>query len=106
MLIKLISFPKETNHKVAGIKALRGAFGIGLKESKDLIEDLQVQGNPSTLDCLDRDALRVFEQHGGIVGEVNAVLIDQLKETARSAIDGQSYELALDIIELLKKYTP
>ena len=104
MLIKLISYPPRSEHKVAGIKALRAALGLGLKESKDLIEDLQ-EGNPSTLDCLDRDALKVFEQNGGIVGEVNVVLLDQLKETARSAVDGQSYDLAIDVIELLKKYT-
>lgn len=103
MLIKLISFPKETNHKVAGIKALRGAFGIGLKESKDLIEDLQ-EGRTCTLDCVDREYLMTFEQAGGAFGGVNEVLIEQLKSTARSAIDGHAYDLALDVIGLLKKY--
>jgi len=104
MLIKLISFPKPAENKVTGIKALRSAFGIGLKDGKDLIEELQ-EGKSSTLNCLDREALRDFERAGGVVGEVNVVLIDQLKETARSAIDGQSYDLALDVIELLRKYT-
>jgi hypothetical protein len=104
MLIKLISFPSPAENKVSGIKALRAAFGIGLKDAKDLIEDLQ-EGNESTLECLDREALRDFERSGGVVGEVNEVLIDQLKTTAKSAVDGQSYELALDVIELLKKYT-
>ena len=104
MLIQLISFPKASDHKVAGIKALRGAFKIGLKEAKDLIEDLQAR-EEYTLNCVDREALKVFEQHGGIVGEVNVVLIEQLTHTARTAIDGREFDLAIEVIELLKKFT-
>ena len=104
MLIKLISFPKPAENKIGGIKAIRGAFGLGLKEAKEVLERLQ-EGESETLDCLDRKVLYDFEQFGGIVGEVNQALLDQLKETARCAIDGQQYDMALDVVQVLKKWT-
>ena len=104
-LIKLISFPQPSDHKVKGIKALRNAFGIGLKEAKDLIEELQ-DGRSRSLETVagGGESIMDFASAGGTYGDVGEVLRDQLTTCATDAVKGQQYELAKDIINLLQRY--
>ena len=103
-LIKLISFPQPSDHKVKGIKALRNAFGIGLKEAKDLIEELQDGRSRSLETVAGGESIMDFASAGGTYGDVGEVLRDQLTTCATDAVKGQQYELAKDIIILLQRY--
>lgn len=104
MNIELLSFPSPTPHKVAGIKALRAAFGLGLKEAKDLIEDLQMHKS-SRLLCRDVAGLDAFKAVGGKIVEMDEELIIQLNNIASAAVANKSFDLAMDLIEVLKKHT-
>lgn len=103
-LVKLISFPEDSQHKVAGIKALRAAFQLGLKEAKDLIESLQ-SGVEESLHCVDLEALQDFVRVGGEVTDASEVLLDQIRATAMTAVSDGQYALATDLIEVLRKHS-
>ena len=105
MQVKLISFPSQLGSKVPGIKALRNAFGIGLKDAKDLLESLQEPNpKPYTDKCSDLNALNVFADEGGVYEVVGSVLMEQITTTTIHAVDKKEYDLAIDLIEVLRRH--
>ena len=102
MKTKLISFPKPAENKIAGIKALRGAFKLPLKEAKELIEDLQ-EGHITILDCVDSDHLTDFKRAGGEVGDMVTIIEDHLVLASMAALEAKQYETASDIVNILQR---
>ena len=85
--------PGPWGNKVAGIKAIRSACGIGLKEAKELVEKLQAGGTVTETLCewetaeyanRTNEGLQQFAAAGGeftILGEQNAdKLISDLRK--------------------------
>ena len=115
MLIKFISFPTPTNingcNKVGGIKAVRSATGLGLKDAKDLVENLQhgitaiTELKPSTIDFNPMDFIREFELLGGVTSQPQSTLLEGLKDLSIEAITTEQFDMANDIIDLLKKWS-
>lgn len=115
MQIKLVSFPIDSGKKVAAIKALRQATGIGLKEAKDAIEGVMVQNpKPVTLDLIRatepdararvQDALTDLKAVGAEIANVDEALLIKLQEVLREAIDAKAYDLAEDLLVLVRRH--
>ena len=103
--ITLLSFPTEGNDKVAGIKAVRAFTGLGLKEAKDIIDDLQA-GQSSTFNIepqdARQDAIKAFEGFGGRYQVVD-FLPRNIRKSIDMALDNGLYDIAADLIAILKK---
>ena len=104
MQVKLISFPHNGN-KVQGIKALRTATGLGLKEAKDLVVALQeIDPDIQLVSIVDQNAFKIFKDEGGVTAPLGGILIGQVEATSIAALQTGDYELAIDLIEVLRKH--
>ncbi len=104
--IKLTKFDPTGKDKIKGIKAVRAAFGIGLKEAKDVVEGL-MKGNVYTLPTAPgytQEDLRNFEAAGGEYLDPSQTLMCELTNIAVEAVKVRDYNLASDLIELLNKH--
>lgn len=100
------SLPQQYQ-KVQAIKAIRTITGLGLKEAKDAIEGAEV--HPTKIDVGTASAfeISVFTKELDEVGFIvtkDATSINKLVSIAVESVESQNYDLAIDIIQVLKKY--
>jgi hypothetical protein len=116
MAKKFEIFIKNTatvNDKVAAIKAIRWITGFGLKEAKDLIdavcngithtfkEQNACYRNTEYSYSLDEE-LKAIRACGFTVVEMSDILTTQVQAIAVEAINACDYDLAIDLIRILK----
>jgi len=97
--ITLLSFPRTDAYnggssvKVPAIKALRRFSGIGLKEAKDIIEELQeghIQKVSLVEGDLETEALKDFHRLGGIYTSDDK-LLTLLEDALKVAVAQKQY---------------
>ena len=106
-----------TNNKVAAIKALRSLSGLGLKEAKDGVEDVMDGRSltvPLAIGALDdrgqlnaREELATLRQEGIHVGAGSTkrdAVIGATRSAAKIAVDDKQYDLAIDLIKVLRDH--
>lgn len=99
-------------HKVNVIKAIRSLTSLGLRESKEISDDLG-EGKPREITIRDNlefneEYFNVLRSNGIIVGRAlqnNGYVRDVRNLTIRALKNGD-YTVAQDVIELLKKLDP
>ena len=100
-------------NKVQAIKGLRKLSGMGLKEAKDFLEDVERKAVPVVAKIIPvvegfdlHDAITMLAEGGAavtamsgeredILGKINAAAVDAVRAT--------EYELAEELIEVLKR---
>jgi succinyl-CoA synthetase alpha subunit len=100
------------HNKVRAIKGLRKLSGLGLKEAKDFVEGVESKDQPvvaqftpavegfdlqDAINMLAEGGVRVTRMSGereDVLGKINAAAVDAVKAT--------EYELAEQLIEVLK----
>ena len=96
--------------KVAAIKAVRTIGQLPLKDAKEMVEDA-IDGNPVKIEVTqpDQDLLRGaivdLKRTGMFISDPSDVLLEDLRKVAVDAVDQSHFDLAADIIAVLKKYT-
>lgn len=95
--------------KVDAIKAMRGATGLGLKESKVIVEDLEAN-KPSGIFELEineqtQNWLDSFKDAGGSF-TVDDGLDSMVRNVIDAALDKGAYSYAQDLITVLAKQSP
>lgn len=98
----------NTDHKVAAIKALRNLVGLGLREAKDAIESV-MDGEQITLDTdatLNRSDIQILAGEGITVngGTNRRLVLQAIKSAVRIAIEDGEYDLAISLLEVMKKH--
>lgn len=99
--------------KIEHIKALRHASGYGLKEAKDAVEDSYDADKFIEIDPIDtrgeeeirsgRNQLKFMP--GAEVIELTELLVTRLNEIAQEAVRIKAYDLTVDLLAVLKKYS-
>lgn len=112
--MKTISLKLNRNalyQKVTAIKAHRTLTLAGLKESKDFIESAEdmvqkfnVTSNISDVDFREQvENLRYAGFIVDVVADTSKALLDQLKNISIGAISCNDFDLAIDLIDVLKR---
>lgn len=119
----IVSKPKniaqEDINKVYAIKAVRGLTGLGLKDSKDIIDDLVKYGKPSTLDINQNQPYSDINHHirTGKKSNLNFTLTQtddparkdiakRISEIVAFATITSHYDLSKALIEVLESHYP
>ena len=95
--------------KVAAIKAVRTIAQVPLNEGKEMVEDA-IAGKPVKVEVAqpDQDLLRGamvdLRKTGMYLSDPAEVILNDLREVAVDAVDQGQFDLASDIINVLKKY--
>jgi len=111
--ITLTLMPGAQPQKVASIKALRTLTGLGLKEAKDAVEDamdtgktsIQMYGDPVSL--LRTEEVKILTSEGfrvNGIGDKKEAIVNSVQTSARIAIQDKQYELAIDLLKVLKDH--
>lgn len=117
----VVTFPEmpSTTNKIEVIKAVRTIGGLGLKESKDMVENPGKQTLAVNMalrnfdgDLHDNefrfkeatDALRRNSVKVSIPGTPDTATIEALKAVACDALHRGEYDLAGDLLEVMRKY--
>lgn len=103
MKVRFISYPSDAS-KIDGIRSIREATGLTLKEAKDTIEDLQ-RGISFTFDVRNVEAVEVFRKFGGTATYSYTDLINTLIELTQKAVEVQEFDLASDLLVIIKKHS-
>lgn len=100
-------------NKVPAIKAFRGMFGVGLKEAKDSIEKMmENEGvnfdfNYGVMENFS-EYLQSFKAEGFDVEDMNTVdrssVLSCLEELSLQAVESHDFDIATDLISVLRKY--
>jgi hypothetical protein len=106
-----------TGNKLAAIKALRSFTGLGLKDAKDAVEDvmdghnLDVPVNGNLIDnhgkLVARDELAALRENGihvSLGGTKREAVIGATRSAAKIAIEDCQYDLAIDLIKVLRDH--
>lgn len=114
-----ISVASPANYdKIRAIKALRTLAGLGLKEAKDVVEashayptrveyEITALDQQRFIDCraTETSVIEELRQAGyNVVVGSNGALTD-LRKVAHVALDNGEFGLAVDIINLLQRYS-
>lgn len=100
------------NNKVMSIKAWRSLTGLGLKEAKDQVEAM-LGGEKIDANILNKlssrevdEQISLLRENGIITSDATyrVLLLAGLKQSVSVALSEGDYELASDIIEVLKKH--
>ena len=114
IICKMASYDGILNYKVRCIKGLRLLTGMGLKEAKEFVEAVQANSTHiASVHVTDNDndyrnAVDLLKM-GGITLQRDSVLVlaklqPRMKDLAKDALDGDQFELAKDILDLISKY--
>ena len=102
--IKLTSFPPKTTNKVNGIKAIRAFTGLGLKEAKEVIEDLQ-QGESFEAVLVEddnaKDWLAKYLEYGGKYVTLTNNVAEDLQDALETAVRLRQYSNVIKIANLI-----
>lgn len=101
--------PKGVVEPISSIKAIRNLTGWGLKEAKDFVdvftrEGVTVQTLNITSEVLSTQHLVDAKQFYNLIPE-EIVYLEALLDMAKTAIGDKRFELAIDLINLYRKYT-
>lgn len=108
------NFNPDRYNKVATIKAVRSATGVGLKDAKDAVEDavnsglvikMEIARNiaPTVLD----DAIHTIEDNGLVLSHTSQkidIVLESMKQSAILAAKEDEYELSKLIMNVLLEY--
>lgn len=101
------------NKKVNFIKAIRATFGIGLKEAKEIADGFSEDSYSSTYDVEkhmvvhDLPTICDYHEYRSIKGNDSVATGDtpistDIKQLAKKAIDEDEYDIARQLINILK----
>jgi hypothetical protein len=104
--ITLLYFPPSSDlnngGKILGIKLLRSMTNMGLREAKDMIEDLQVNVSHDVFINEKNEAyLTEFVRLGGKYKTDNS-LENSIRESINQALNQNQFDIAIKLIETLK----
>ena len=101
------------HNKIQAIKGLRKLSGLGLKEAKDFVEGVEGKAHPVVAQFVPavegfdlQDAINMLAEGGvkvtGMSGEREDIL-GKINAAAADAVRATEYELAEELIEVLKR---
>jgi len=114
---KAITFSMTTddgqfNEKVRSIKGLRALLGIGLKEAKELAEEIQEKKTLTQVVDFTDDEEKIRQGlewcTAGGIGirdnslEIRQTILDKMKDLAVEALGHEQYDLARSLIQILE----
>lgn len=100
------SLPQQYQ-KVQAIKAIRTITGLGLKEAKDAIEGAEVHPTKIDVGLASAFEISTFTDELNMIGFAvtkDTTSINKLVSIAVESVESQNYDLAIDLIQVLKKY--
>jgi len=102
-MIVFIDASSRTIDRIAAIKALRNLTGLGLKEAKDFIEAAMVKEQELIIQRTSSDAFAELAATGVRIREDKTIL-SSLTALLHHAIDSRQYEMAEDLLTLVRKH--
>jgi len=105
MKVEITGFNKE--RKIPAIKAVRTLTGMGLKESKNIIDDTQ-DGNKHSIETNPefdvRQIVNILDEGEVQYNIISNLVTHHLKETLQVALDKHNFELVCDLAAVAKKH--